>query len=309
MFELKSLTPLLLFLAASRAAPEARPQYPGSNPYQQAGQPQPGYPYQGGQPQQGYPYQAGQPQPAFNPSQPPNAAIPAAQPTGWPYGAGQPQPAFNPYQNPNAGVPAANPTGWPFGFGGQQAPRPTPTNNDEPKWTPPPLWGIQSGRQPFGPKTATTAAPFPGAVTAAPQAPSASRPDYCSNTDVICTTNVEPPREEMPFKVTCGRTLYLEDDINNAITAGCFYVKNNKTIGGSEYPKVFGNQQRFDFGPVGKGAGQALYEMPLIGSAAYAGGPAGQDRIVFSTPNCFLAGEITQQSAGIRGYTECTEQY
>jgi len=220
----------------------------------------------------------------------------------------QPQPGFNPYQPFNAYQPVQQPTGVPYAFGGnQQAPRPTKTDDDEPKWTPPPQWGPKTGRQPFGPKSPTIGGP-PGAITGAPK-PQSTRPDYCSNTDVICTTTIEAPREPVPFKVTCGRLLYLEDDVSNALTAGCFYVKNKKKIGNSDYPKIFENRQRFDFGPVGAGAGQVLYEMPLIGSAAYAGGPVGEDRVIFSTPDCFLAGEVTQQNAGQRGYTECTEQY
>jgi len=75
------------------------------------------------------------------------------------------------------------------------------------------------------------------------------------------------------------------------------------TVNRSEWPKTFDNAgNKFNFGDV-KGP---FWEFPLISSAAYIGGNPGPDRVIFNTA-CFLAGELTQNGAGPRGYTECRE--
>jgi hypothetical protein len=110
----------------------------------------------------------------------------------------------------------------------------------EPSWTQPSAWGPP--RQPFGP-TATATGP-----------------------QTIPTTTTDPPREPVPFLTQCGTTQYVEDDVSNALVAGCWY--KNKTQTKSGYPKVFANDEKIGFGDVVA----PWYEFPLISSAAYVGG-------------------------------------
>jgi hypothetical protein len=51
-----------------------------------------------------------------------------------------------------------------------------------------------------------------------------------------------------------------------------------------------------------------LYLVFLANFPAFSGEP-GADRVVFSTPDCFLAGELTMQGQRAGQYTECTEEY
>jgi hypothetical protein len=46
----------------------------------------------------------------------------------------------------------------------------------------------------------------------------------------------------------------------------------------------------------------------LLTSGSFTGDP-GLDRVIFSTPDCFLAGELTMQGQGAGRYTECSEEY
>jgi hypothetical protein len=82
------------------------------------------------------------------------------------------------------------------------------------------------------------------------------------------------PRPNVPFLTDCAGTKYVEDDVSNAIIAGCFYKNKTKTVNKSEYPKAFDNRQyNFNFGDV---LGP-YWEFPLINSAAYIGGKLGKD--------------------------------
>jgi hypothetical protein len=72
----------------------------------------------------------------------------------------------------------------------------------------------------------------------------------------------------VPFVATCGKKRYDEYDVSNALTAGCFYFKKGTKIANTEFPKVFVNSQRFDFGDI---RGQ-LMEFPLIESAPFISG-------------------------------------
>jgi hypothetical protein len=71
--------------------------------------------------------------------------------------------------------------------------------------------------------------------------------------------------------VTCGKTRFNEYDVSNALNTGCYYWKKNQKIAGTEFPKLFPNTGRFDFGDI-KGP---FYEFPLIDSAAYVSGMSG----------------------------------
>jgi hypothetical protein len=66
----------------------------------------------------------------------------------------------------------------------------------------------------------------------------------------------------------CGEIRYVEDDVSNALIAGCFFKNKTMTVNKSEYPKSFVNNFGFNFGDV-KGP---FWEFPLINSAAYIGG-------------------------------------
>jgi hypothetical protein len=70
----------------------------------------------------------------------------------------------------------------------------------------------------------------------------------------------------VPFLTACGATSYVEEDVSNALVAGCWYKNKTQTKGG--YPRVFENAERINFGDVAA----PLYEFPLISSAAYVGG-------------------------------------
>lgn len=59
----------------------------------------------------------------------------------------------------------------------------------------------------------------------------------------------------------------MEEDVSNALIAGCYYKNKTMTVNKSEYPKAFTNTN-FNFGDV-KGP---YWEFPLINSAAYIGG-------------------------------------
>jgi len=156
----------------------------------------------------------------------------------------------------------------------QQPPRTTTRT-----WTAPSAWGPP--RSPFGPSTSTPTGP-----------------------QTIPTTTTEMPKEPVPFVTICGYTRYVEDDVSNAIISGCYYKNKTTTVNKSGWPKLFPNDQKFNFGDI-----KAPYwEYPLINSAAYVGGDPGPDRVIFNTA-CNLAGELTQNGAGARVYTECKEQY
>jgi hypothetical protein len=166
-----------------------------------------------------------------------------------------------------------------------------------PRWTAPTAWGPNKTK-PFG-QTET-----------GPQ--------------TIPTTTTAAPREPVPFMTTCGRNRYVEDDVSNALIAGCYYKNKTKTVSKSEYPRLFENNYRINFDPV-QGP---FFEFPLIQSAPYVGGkldtvqnglirvtdadifagPPGPDRVIFSE-SCYLAGEITQNGAGARGFVECIETF
>ena len=60
----------------------------------------------------------------------------------------------------------------------------------------------------------------------------------------------------------------MEDDVSNALIAGCYYKNKTQTVNKSEYPKAFQNTYNFNFGDV-QGP---FWEFPLISSAAYIGG-------------------------------------
>ncbi|KAF2396847.1 hypothetical protein EJ06DRAFT_559487 [Trichodelitschia bisporula] len=211
---------------------------------------------------------------------------PATQAQPW---NNAPQPQTQPWNNaPRPQTQYPRPT---------QQPRPTAQprpadDDDEPltKWTAPAQWGPK-GTRPFGPRT-TTVYGTPGALPPSPtREPEPAGP-----------TSTDPPKEPVPFVVTCGRTRYVEDDISNALTAGCFYQKKGTKVNGSEFPKEFVNNQGFDFGELRA----PFYEFPIIPSAPYVGGPAGNDRVVFSAGTCYLAGELVYQNGK---YTECSEEY
>jgi hypothetical protein len=110
----------------------------------------------------------------------------------------------------------------------------------ESAWSQPSAWGPP--RQPFGPTSTATG----------PQ--------------TIPTTTTEAPREPVPFMTLCGPAQYVEDDVSNALVAGCWYKNKTQTKGG--YPKVFANAEKINFGDVVA----PWYEFPLISSAAYVGG-------------------------------------
>jgi len=156
--------------------------------------------------------------------------------------------------------------------------QPQPPPSSSRTWSQPSQWGPP--RSPFGPNPTVTG----------PQ--------------TIPTTTTEKPREPVPFLTTCGRTRYIEDDVQNALIAGCYYKNKTTTVNKSEFPKPFANTQGFNFGNVQP----PFWEFPLINSAGYVGGPPGPDRVIFNEP-CFLAGEITQTNAGARGFTECVEAF
>jgi hypothetical protein len=156
----------------------------------------------------------------------------------------------------------------------KQQPPPQPQG---PRWTAPSVWGPQR------------TSPF-GATPTGPQ--------------TIPTTTTEAPKEPVPFIAVCGTNRYVEDDISNAIVAGCYYKNKTQTVNKSQYPKQFQNSQRFNFGQI---AGP-YYEFPLIGSAAYIGGPPGPDRVIFNE-RCWLAGEITETGAGQYGFAACKEEF
>ncbi|QDS77302.1 hypothetical protein FKW77_004532 [Venturia effusa] len=221
-----------------------------------------------------------------------------------------PRPGSNPFQNgqPNiAPTPTTN--------------QPTPTtpthdpDDDEPsnpRWTPPPNWGPRT--TPFGPTTPQTPLITPPAPTPPqqppppppPPKPTGTRPDYCTNPDLICTTTGQGPKEPIPYAVTCGKTRFNEYDVSNALNTGCYWFKKGTTIAGTEFPRVFDNEAgRFDFGVVKA----PFWEFPLIESAGFVSGPPGPHRVIFSTPDCFLAGEITSEGQKAGVYTECTEEF
>jgi len=220
---------------------------------------------------------------SYAPSRPNNNYSPPKATGGW--------------NGPNVQQPNARPTASP-------KPRDDPDEDDEPKWTPPPQWGPK-GTKPFGPRTTTIfAGPTPTAGgRRTTKAPAPKVTSY--NSDQIPTTTPELPKEPVPFVATCGKKRYDEYDVSNALTAGCFYFKKGTKISNTEFPKVFVNNQRFDFGSL-KGT---LYEFPLIESAPYVNGDPGLDRVVFSTPECYLAGELTMQGQAVGRYTECSEEY
>jgi hypothetical protein len=235
--------------------------------------------------------------------------------------------------NPNPKAPGLPATAAPRPTANAPIPRDDPDDDDPPRWTPPPQWGPK-GSRPFGPRTTTvTVSTTPtagGRRTTKPPAPKVT--SY--NSDQIPTTTTDLPKEPVPFIATCGKKRYDEYDVSNALTAGCFYFKKGTKLAGTEFPKAFVNTQRFDFGDI---RGQ-LMEFPLIESAPYISGMSfpllikfwiprqfheieyanlfftdvgdpGLDRVIFSTPDCFLAGELTMQGQTTGRYTECSEEY
>jgi hypothetical protein len=130
------------------------------------------------------------------------------------------------------GGEAAPPDQTPWGGGGAPVQPHT--------WLQPSAWGPP--RSPFGPPATPTG----------PQ--------------TIPTTTTERPRDPVPFLTTCGTTNYVEDDVSNALVAGCWYKNKTQTKNG--YPKLFANVEQINFGDVVA----PLYEFPLISSAAYVGG-------------------------------------
>jgi hypothetical protein len=275
MQELKSLITLSLFLFSASLTTKADP-IPNPEPQWETvfgnGNKNGDRSSQQQQPDWGSPYQNNSNPQLQDPK-------PGSSPAGWG------QPAATPRPNPTAAPP----------------PRQTDPDDEAPRWTPPPAWGPRT--TPFGPK-ATSQAETPPAPTASPK-PNATgkRPDYCSNTDLICATIVDAPEEPVPYAVMCGKARYNKFDVTNALTAGCYYWKKNQRVG--DFPKVFANAEKFDFGDT-KGP---FYEFPLIDSAAYISGPPGPDRVVFNTPDCFLAGELTNNGIISTSYTECTEEF
>ncbi|TID18769.1 putative extracellular guanyl-specific ribonuclease T1 [Venturia nashicola] len=331
MLDLKSLITLSILLFSyppSFASASPEPQWwAGGNPNgngQQQGQPAGGWsqaqPQQGAQwgrpnqaPQAQQGPQLGRPDQTNNPNQnnAPYEQVPRPANPGYPQQNAQP--GNNPYQN--AQVPQPTPA---------TPPQPTtprdqdPPDNDGPsgpRWTPPPSWGPRT--IPFGPKppqdppTTTPPPPLPVPVPNQPNQPpkpkpAGTRPDYCTNPDLICTTANNEHKEPIPYAVTCGKSRFNQFDVSNALSTGCYWFKKNSTISGTEFPKVFDNSKgRFDFGKL-KGP---FFEFPLIDSAAYVSGPPGDHRVIFSTPDCFLAGEITSEGQSKGVYTECTEEF
>jgi hypothetical protein len=117
---------------------------------------------------------------------------------------------------------------------------PTPAQST-PHWTAPTAWGPNRtkpfGQTPTGPQT-------------------------------IPTTTTAPPKEPVPFMTNCGRARYVEDDVSNALIAGCYYKNKTRTVNKSEYPRPFQNLYNFNFEPVTG----PFFEFPLIASAPYVGG-------------------------------------
>jgi len=125
----------------------------------------------------------------------------------------------------------------------------------------------------------------------------------------------------VPFLTICGPTRYTDYDVHNALGNGCLYVGKvvkNGTVFKSGFPKKFANTQGINFDNV-KGP---LWEYPLIMDAGYVvdnavNNPPGPDRVIFNydptsnapTGPCQLAGELTSNGAGPRGFIPCTEQY
>ncbi|KAF2432450.1 Ribonuclease/ribotoxin [Tothia fuscella] len=284
MLEIKSLLPfcLLLLRASSSASPEplpaASPQWGGStatapwgNPWVQAQQTGAPWLQNGNGGQQGN-------------SNPWQGAIPQQQ------GNGNPRPySGNGNGNGNPRPTAAS----------RPSPKDDPDDDEPPRWTAPPAWG--PSRTPFGPKPQTPTLTSSRRKTT--KDPNPATISY--NSDQIPTTTADPIKEPVPFVARCGKKRYDEYAISNALTAGCFYWKKGTTSGGSVFPKKFDNAQRFDFGDI-KGT---LFEFPLIEDAAYISGEPGPDRVIFSTPECYLAGELTSQGLSGGRYTECSEEY
>lgn len=134
----------------------------------------------------------------------------------------------------------------PGAYGGDQTPwaagASTAKPAADPAWTQPSAWGPPR-------------APFGGAVGPTPTGP-----------QTIPTLTQDAPREPVPFLTQCGQTQYVEEDVSNALIAGCWYKNKTQTKGG--YPKVYGNAEKINFGDVVA----PWYEFPLISSAAYVGG-------------------------------------
>jgi hypothetical protein len=173
---------------------------------------------------------------------------------GYPWNSNGPRPTVTITRSQPASRPTVTYQATPPPYGQPPGGEPGPTRT----WTQPSAWGPP--RNPFGP-------------TSTPTGP-----------QTIPTTTTEAPRPNVPFLTVCGGTRYVEDDVSNALIAGCFYKNKTSTVNKSEYPKQFDNSNgRFNFGDV---AGP-YWEFPLISSAAYIGGEFDAFRSIYSK-SCIL---------------------
>ena len=68
-------------------------------------------------------------------------------------------------------------------------------------------------------------------------------------------------------QITCGNTYYTVASLDDAVEAGCKYLKAGKTVGSDKYPHVYHDYEGFSFDVSG-----TLYEFPVEKGYAYTGG-------------------------------------
>ncbi|CAF9918446.1 MAG: hypothetical protein GOMPHAMPRED_001521 [Gomphillus americanus] len=97
---------------------------------------------------------------------------------------------------------------------------------------------------------------------------------------------------------TCGSHQYNNEDISNALNAGCNYLDEDETVGNDDY---YNDYEGFDFS-----TSSPWYEFPILADHDIFDGSTspGADRVIFNG-NCQFTAVIMHTGASNDDFNEC----